>query len=1340
MIDEAVRQELYQLIGWTIIHFFWQGACIGAIVAVLLLLWPTIHANRRYVLLCIGFLLLACCPLGTLIWLNADTNFEGVISQASAIVVDAENDIGDQAQAPLESVTAFSAQPNLEKDSSAGDSSNLEPSHPFDSFSFADWPLAVSHWSPWLVLVWGIGVILLSIRLILSWVATQKMKTTGIRIESPEPFNVLVKLCDQLRLNQKIKLLQSDHIDTPVVIGWLHPVILLPASAYSGLTIDQLTAVLAHELAHIRRHDYLVNLLQTFVEVLLFFHPVVWWMSKEIRKERENCCDDIAVEACGNRRDYVEALLQLEQQRSVPPPLALAANSGTLVQRMARIIGTPRPQRQLGNWYCGFATLIVAGLVLLILLPVQTTTAQPEVANAEQEIDGTVQDDIEEEAELTIFVLDANGDPIPDTSLLMSVVTENPTAVDKFNLVTDADGTASQVLSRKVVTLRVWATAKTFAPVFAKWEREYFASGKKLPTESTMVLLPAETIGGKILDEKGEPVAGAKVQVTHRSGGLPLPVKGQRYNRWLAYGEGAAVTDTNGIWVLENIPPGDDVEVSLTINHPDFVSDEREGGLQTEQSISMKDLANLTAKIKMKRGARVFGTVKNSKNEKPVSNALIVWGDNPYYQQGSQEFKVNEKGEYRFPTMKPGSSMRVTVLAEGFEPQSKVVDIREGMPATDFSMKPGKKLQIQFVDKQGNPIPNVYVSVESWRGSKAMYNNQHPNVVDSKIPWHSDSNGLYTWDWAPSDPVTFNFGARKYASRRNVELAAADEPHEIQLNKKIYLSGTVSNEQGKNLEAFTVIPMTVLSSSAHERREDAFIAKDGFFEVESPREDAGFKVKIEANGYQTHVTNTYRIGDEIEPLEIVMKKVELLEYWVIDVDGTPAQAAEVLIAESDERLMLSFHEGRPANRDGKKITTNEKGLFKLEPASKPRTIIVRSENGYREVADLPDRPVKKIELEPWYEISAQVSVDGQFQRARGSGAPIRFIHGTSMHIQQQHYESANSDELIVFKKLPPMPFSFRFSKSRNLDPRDRRYAIAIEPNSASEEIRCECNIHGQVEISGAHAENVDFVKSKIEFRSKTPAVRIPPELEKLLKKKRIAPEQHDAVFEYLSKKENWGAVNPYLACFDRYSILLDAEGRFDLSAMRPGEYEMKVTLNPKSNDRPFLPLGEFSKTIQVKKSGTDLRTFNVSTFPVPAPGSKIEDLMFTNRATGIPSWLTASQGRYVLVDFWKPWGEQSKQDQPRLTDLGKKLAPEKISILSLHSYNRTDGKRAPGNKLAVQWIEGQVPLTNLRTYRKKVAALTPQHYLLIDAEGKFVCGFNDLKKIEEKVRELELLK
>jgi beta-lactamase regulating signal transducer with metallopeptidase domain len=131
-------------------------------------------------------------------------------------------------------------------------------------------------------------------------------------------------------------------VRVPTVVGWLRPVILMPVGALAGLPAEQVEALLLHELAHIRRADYLVNLLQSAAEALLFYHPAVWWISGHIRAEREACCDDMAVAVTGDVLAYAQTLANLEASRTVPMRAALAANGGSLANRIARLLGHSR--------------------------------------------------------------------------------------------------------------------------------------------------------------------------------------------------------------------------------------------------------------------------------------------------------------------------------------------------------------------------------------------------------------------------------------------------------------------------------------------------------------------------------------------------------------------------------------------------------------------------------------------------------------------------------------------------------------------------------------------------------------------------------------------------------------------------------------------------------------------------------------------------------------------------------------------------------------------------------------------------------------------------------------
>ena len=178
-------------------------------------------------------------------------------------------------------------------------------------------------------------------------------------------------LAHRFGIDRPVRVFESTLVRVPTVVGCLRPVILLPASVITGLAPAYLDAVLAHELAHVRRHDYLVNVLQSLVETLLFYHPAVWWCSRQIRIEREHCCDDMVVEAGGNRVAYAAALAQLEELRGLQPMLSLNASGGRLVDRIRRLLGeSPMKERRSTMWTIAAALAVVTAIVVTPALTV----------------------------------------------------------------------------------------------------------------------------------------------------------------------------------------------------------------------------------------------------------------------------------------------------------------------------------------------------------------------------------------------------------------------------------------------------------------------------------------------------------------------------------------------------------------------------------------------------------------------------------------------------------------------------------------------------------------------------------------------------------------------------------------------------------------------------------------------------------------------------------------------------------------------------------------------------------------------------------------------------------
>ena len=232
----------------------------------------------------------------------------------------------------------------------------------------------------WIVTVWTLGVILFALRSLVSWGAAQRLRRTGV-CAAPDFWQHRIReLADRIQLSRPVILLESCLTEVPAVIGFLRPVVLAPVGMLAGFPPEQLEYILVHELAHIRRHDYLVNLLQSLAEDLLFYHPAVWWVSGLVRAERENCCDDVVVAARGDARGLAAALAALEHYRWTERETALAANGGHLMNRIRRLLeGREAPRASVAPVFFAGLLLVSAGLSLTAVQtpPLPTSKAPP---------------------------------------------------------------------------------------------------------------------------------------------------------------------------------------------------------------------------------------------------------------------------------------------------------------------------------------------------------------------------------------------------------------------------------------------------------------------------------------------------------------------------------------------------------------------------------------------------------------------------------------------------------------------------------------------------------------------------------------------------------------------------------------------------------------------------------------------------------------------------------------------------------------------------------------------------------------------------------------------------
>jgi beta-lactamase regulating signal transducer with metallopeptidase domain len=311
------REETVAL-GWTLLHFLWQGAVLALIYAVIDRITRRTSAPSRY-LVALGALALMPLVVGATFAVEMRT------ASPTNAIMQREAEINrlylDAAPTPIARNLTLVFSPTVSR--RAWIANHMEPM------------------LPWVDGVWMIGITLLALRAMGGWYQLQMLRRRARWTVPAEIEHQFHRISEQMRLARQISLRISDEVISPLAMGAWRATVILPVSAVLRMPPSELEAVLAHELAHIRRFDYLCNLFQTAVESILFFHPAVWWLSRTVRERREVCCDEVAVSVCADPIIYAQALLRLEEEKTTRLQLAVAlkGSNGSLLRRVKLVLG-----------------------------------------------------------------------------------------------------------------------------------------------------------------------------------------------------------------------------------------------------------------------------------------------------------------------------------------------------------------------------------------------------------------------------------------------------------------------------------------------------------------------------------------------------------------------------------------------------------------------------------------------------------------------------------------------------------------------------------------------------------------------------------------------------------------------------------------------------------------------------------------------------------------------------------------------------------------------------------------------------------------------------------------
>jgi beta-lactamase regulating signal transducer with metallopeptidase domain len=345
-LNMILESELCANLLSALLHSLWQGLIIAGILFLYLRYKASQDANKRYTASVVALFSLLVCLLFTWSILNYEP------APISQDIVPART---------AEQVNTIAAQPQT-------DSLPVNPPAMQNiSTSF--------NWKPPLIGLWLTGVLIMLFRAIYIIAGGAKLQIQCKTLEDEHILGIIEQLQKSLRITRKIRVVVSEHITVPGVIGFFKPMLLLPVSMITNVPSEALQAILAHELAHIRRYDYLVNFCQMVIEALLFFNPAVWWISRQIRIEREVCCDNAGIASIGRRIRYAEVLIGWAQKmKESDIEFASAAigfgkqnDTGGMLERIKRIVSTDHRPRLKVSWHIAAITLALSIATLAAL-------------------------------------------------------------------------------------------------------------------------------------------------------------------------------------------------------------------------------------------------------------------------------------------------------------------------------------------------------------------------------------------------------------------------------------------------------------------------------------------------------------------------------------------------------------------------------------------------------------------------------------------------------------------------------------------------------------------------------------------------------------------------------------------------------------------------------------------------------------------------------------------------------------------------------------------------------------------------------------------------------------
>jgi beta-lactamase regulating signal transducer with metallopeptidase domain len=1122
-------------------------------------------------------------------------------------------------------------------------------------------------WAALAIVAYAVGVIVLIARLGTSVLAVARLRQSCAKVDDTQWIRALEHWRAKLEIGRAVDLAWSPAVNVPVVLGWLHPMIVLPESLMSNGLREHSDAALLHELSHVRRGDYPWNLCLRFVHALYWPHVLVWLLGRASAALRETACDDLCVHEMGGPSVYREALLALaaDKGRWPNPALGLAmAHPSKLGRRLARI------EQSNGHQLCvpsrpvrlTIASLVItlAGLIGSIhLVRAQARAATLEAPPALVEA-GRV-------FHLQVVAADT-GMPVPDADVRVWISFRDEWRKTDANGRLDIDHSTGP--SDQNFGVDVWGKGRAMQR--HNWGLD---PNKPIPEGETIRLQSGESLGGLVKDEAGRPIAAATILLWSHNYKKKDPHE-------LLY-DLRAITGPDGQWHTSGAPETTGELFGFQVIHPDFLSSR--DYTQKEITPKIAELRAEKALTVMKKGVPIEGRVVDA-DGKPVAGARVLSTDN----RGAvftaiDQFAVSTDAGGRFRTgqVRPGEWFLVA-SAKGHAPGDHRVKVDTAVLQVEIALGRPRPFKGRVVDPNGKPIAGAFVNPDTWRGYRCL----------GAFMW-TDADGRFRWDDMSPDDLIVSVSQQGYSSVFQQRVAPSGEDVLFTLKPSLRILGAVRNAETQarienaTVEYGAVDPVTGEPPSWTGMPELGFSTGvfQGNLDINFPVAADAFKFRVRSPGFQPFVSRTFKREEKV-----------VTGYDISLLPGTarPAGAVATVLRPNGKPLagarLLEIQYGGSVNiQDGianvaqgslcREDRTGPDGVFSLPQYNKPWLLFILGDDSYAVADEKSLAQSPKVQAKPFARIEGQCRIGSQPapNRELALSGMIRYDDGASRIFLHQK-TTTDSEGRFTFQKVVP-------DSGVRIAWRDRNTPtgvwsigepVHVEPGKTTQAMLGGKGrpVIGRVEPPSSWTMPIDFHdRSEARVESHRPFIPYPLSLfrGKTTQDGRVwyawqqrwhqSPEGHD----YINRRVS-------------LSVVLAPDGSFRIDDVPPGDYRLVIRVNGESTFHVAL--------MRRRDSGPFLHTSRIFTVP-PVPGGRSDEPLDlgTQRLQPRPTLAVGEpapafevttvdgiklavpgdfRGKFLLIDFGTLWDLEAPTQIAQLNEVNQKFgkAP-RFAMLSL---------------------------------------------------------------------------